>query len=426
MIDLKLDRRAALRAFGAAAASLAAPAVLAQGATRARVVVIGGGFGGATAAKYLRKWSAGAIDVTLIERNQTFISCPGSNETLSGERAFDTLVHGYDKLAANWGVNVVQASVTGVDAAARAVTTDKAGVFAYDRLVLAPGFDFIPGGIKGYDPESDGKVLHAWKAGPQTLALRKQLEALPDGGVYMLSIPLAPYRCPPGPYERASQIAHYFKRHKPKSKVVILDANDKVISKEKLFTGVWEADYKGILEYRPKWRAVSFDPSTGAVTSELGDVEKPDILNLVPPQRAAGIARLAGVVNVNDRWADIEWRSFESTAVKGVHVAGDALQAAPLMPKSGHMANQHGKAIAAALVEIFAGREPQPTLLANTCYSMVDGTRGIHVDSVHRYDAEKKTHLVVEGSGGVSKEPSVDEGQFTRAWAESIWADTLG
>ena len=425
MIDFKLDRRGALRALGAAAASLAAPAVLAQGGTVARVVVIGGGFGGATAAKYLRKWSKGAIDVTLIERNPTFISCPGSNEVLSGERAFDSLVKGYGALAANWGVKVVQASVTGVDSEKRLVTTDKAGSFAYDRLVLAPGFDFVPGGIKGYDPVSNEKVLHAWKAGPQTLALRKQLEAMPDGGVYMLTIPLAPYRCPPGPYERASQIAHYFKRHKPKSKVVILDANDKVISKEKLFTNVWEADYKGILEYRPKWRAVSLDPSTGEVTSELGDVEKPDLLNLVPPQRAADIARLVGVVNVNDRWADIDWRTFESTAVKNIHVAGDALQTAPLMPKSGHMANQHGKAIAAALIEIFAGRDPQPILLANTCYSMVDGERGIHVDSVHRYDAEKKMHLVVDGSGGVSKAPSVEEGHYTRAWADSIWADTL-
>lgn len=425
------DRRRLLHAFGASAALAAVPgSILAAdtgkpGKKLGRVIIVGAGFGGATAAKYLRKWSHGAIEVTLIERNKQFISCPASNEVLGGNRAYESLVHSYDGLRKNWGVRLAHASVTAIDADKRRVRTDSAGHFEYDRLILAPGFDFIYSGIDGYDAKAQETILHAWKAGPQTLALRQQLEDLPDGGTYVLSIPKAPYRCPPGPYERASQIAWYFKTHKPRSKVIVLDANDKVISKEKLFLGVWENDYRNVLEYRPGWNVVAVDAATNIVTSELGDKERGEVLNLLAPQRAADIARTAGVVNVNDRWADVDWITLESTAVKNIHVIGDALQAAPLMPKSGHMANQHGKAVAAAIVEILAGREPRPTLMANTCYSLVDDKRAIHVDSVHRYNAEKKIPLVVEGSGGVSKEASVEEGLYTRAWATSIWKDTL-
>lgn len=429
------DRRRLLHALGASTAlaaaagipgsSLAAVATKRSSGKLGRVVVVGAGFGGATAAKYLRKWSNGDIEVTLIERNKQFISCPASNEVIGGNRAYDSLVHSYDGLRKNWGIKLLHASVTGIDADRRRVRTDTAGEFEYDRLVLSPGFDFISGGIEGYDTKAQETILHAWKAGPQTLALRKQIEDLPDGGSYILSVPKAPYRCPPGPYERASQIAWYFKTHKPRSKVIVLDANDKVISKEKLFLGVWEIDYPGILEYRPGWNVVAVDAATNIVTSELGDKERGDVLNLLPPQRAADIARIAGVVNVNDRWADVDWIHLESTAIKNIHVLGDALQAAPLMPKSGHMANQHGKAVAAAIVDTLSGREAQPTLMANTCYSLVDDKRAIHVDSVHRYHPEKKALLVVEGSGGVSKEASIEEGLYARAWATTIWKDTL-
>lgn len=423
------DRRRVLQGLGACAtlATFSGKAIGAGHNRRklGRVIVIGAGFGGATAAKYLRKWSEGTIDVTLVERNSRFISCPTSNEVLAGHRPYETLIHSYDNLRRNWGIRVLHATVVGVDADSRRVRTDSAGELAYDRLVLAPGFDFIFGAIEGYDAEARETILHAWKAGPQTLALRQQLIDLPDGGTYVLSIPKAPYRCPPGPYERASQVAWYFKTHKPRSKVIVLDANDKVISKEKLFLGVWESDYKGIIEYRPGWNVVEVDATTQIVTSELGDKERGEILNLLPPQRAADIARTTGVVNVNDRWADVNWITLESTAVRNIHVLGDALQATPLMPKSGHMANQHGKAAAAAIVDILSGREPQPTLLANTCYSLVDDRRAIHVDSVHRYDPEKRLPIVVEGSGGVSREPSVEEGLCTRAWATAIWKDVL-
>ncbi|WP_153114512.1 NAD(P)/FAD-dependent oxidoreductase [Rhodocyclus tenuis] len=422
-------RRRLLGALGAGAAIAAvqgaAFAAVRKPKSIGRVVIIGAGFGGATAAKYLRKWSNGSIDVTLIERNKQFISCPTSNEVLGGNRAYESLVHGYDKLGKNWGVKLVNASATAVDAEKRRVRTDTAGEFEYDRLIVAPGFDFNFASIEGYDEKARERILHAWKAGAQTLALRQQLVDLPDGGVYALTIPKAPYRCPPGPYERASQIAWYFKQNKPKSKVLVLDANDKIISKEKLFLGVWEKDYAGIIEYTPKWNATGVDAASNTVISELGDRLHADVLNLLPAQRAGDIARAIGIVNVNDRWADIDWITLESTALKNVHVVGDALSAAPLMPKSGHMANQHGKAVAAAIVEIFSGREPQPTLLANTCYSLVDDKRAIHVDSVHRYDPEKKQPLVVAGSGGVSSAPSVEEGLYTRAWAETIWKDVL-
>ena len=427
MTQFDPSRRRLIQAFGVSAALGALPgsAFAAKKAGLGRVVIVGAGFGGATAAKYLRKWSNGGIEVILIERNKQFISCPTSNEVLGGNRAYETLVHGYDKLKKNWGVKLVNASVTGIDPEKRKVKTDTAGEIAYDRLIVAPGFDFIYAGIEGYDAKAQETVLHAWKAGPQTQALRKQLVDLPDGGTYVLSIPKAPYRCPPGPYERASQIAFYFKNHKPNSKVLILDANDKVQSKEKLFLGVWEKDYKGIIEYRPKWNVIALNADTRIVTSEVGDKVRGDVLNILPPQRAGDIARTAGLVNVNNRWCDINWINYESTAVANIHIVGDALQAAPLMPKSGHMANQHGKAVAAALVETLSGREAKPTLLANTCYSLVDDQRAIHVDSVHRYNPEKKVPLVVEGSGGVSKEPSTEEGFYTRAWAETIWKDTL-
>ncbi|WP_234085200.1 NAD(P)/FAD-dependent oxidoreductase [Azonexus sp. R2A61] len=426
------ERRRLLQAFGASAAltgaSLLPGQALAAGKPRktlGRVVVIGAGFGGATAAKYLRKWSDGAIEVVLIERNAQFISCPTSNEVLAGNREYETLVHSYDGLKKHWGIKVVHAEVTAVDTDKRRVRTDKAGEFAYDRLVVSPGIDFRFADVAGYDAAAQQQILHAWKAGPQTLALRKQLLDLPDGGVYIQSIPKAPYRCPPGPYERVSQIAHYFKQHKPKSKILVLDANEQIISKGKLFKAVWDDDYKDLIEYRPNWNLNEVDAAGKTVISELGDRETGGVINLLPPQHAGKIAHDIGAVNANGRWVTVDWVSLESTAVRNVHVLGDATLSAPAMPKSGHMANQHGKAAAAAIVEILSGREARPVLMANTCYSLVDGRRAIHVDSVHRYDPEKKAPVPVAGSGGVSAAPSVEEGLFARAWAKNIWSDVL-
>jgi len=419
------NRRRLIQALGASLLSGGAFAAPGRRRRLGRVVVIGAGFGGATAAKYLRKWSGGAIEVVLIERADAFISCPTSNEVLGGNRDYGSLVHRYDALQKNWGIKVARATVTAIDADKRRIRTDRAGQIVYDRLVIAPGVDLDFSAIAGYDARAEETILHAWKAGPQTLALRRQLLDLPDGGVFVLTIPEAPYRCPPGPYERACQIAHYFKTRKPRAKLIVLDANEKIISKTKLFADVWASDYKDIIEYRPNWNAVEVDAENRVVISEIGDRERADIINLVPPQSAGKIAHEAGVVNANDRWVAIDWVTMESTAVPRIHVLGDATLAAPLMPKSGHIANQHGKAAAAAIVEMLSGRQAQPIPMANTCYSLVDDRRAIHVDSVHRWNPEQKELLVVEGSGGLSKEPSVQEGLFARAWARNIWADTL-
>ncbi len=393
--------------------------------SRGRVVIIGAGFAGATAAKYLRKWSDGRVDVTLIERQAEFVSCPTSNEVLGGNRAYQSLVHTYDGLRKNWGINLVHASVTRVDTQKKIVHTHTGGSYEYDRLIVAPGIDLMFDQIKGYDRAARKTILHAWQAGPQTLALRQQLEKMPDGGVFVLSIPKAPYRCPPGPYERACQVAWYFKQQKPRSRIIVLDANEGVISKGKLFQAAWATLYPGMIDYRPNWAVSEVDAAGKTVTSELGDRVAGDVLNIIPPMRAGNIARQVGLVNVNDRWAGVNWITLESTAVKNVHVLGDAVFAAPQMPKSGHMANQHGKAVAAALIEIFAGREPKPTLMANTCYSMLNDKLAVHVASVHRYNPEKQVPLIVEGSGGVSGAPSTEEGRYAHGWAISIWADTL-
>lgn len=422
------ERRRLLQGVGATTVTLVPGVGLAaasQKKPKGKVVIVGAGFAGATAAKYLRKWSDQGIEVTLIERNPEFISCPTSNEVLSGSRDYSTLVHRYDGLRKNWGVRLVNANVTSVDVQKKSVQTQDGRAYRYDRLIVAPGIDFMFDAIDGYDSKAQQTVLHAWKAGPQTLALRQQLEAMPNGGVFVLTIPKTPYRCPPGPYERACQVAWYFKQHKPDARVVVLDANDGIVSKGKLFQAAWDTTYRGMIDYRPNWNAVALDAVNKTVTSELGDVVQADVLNVLPPMRAGDIARQLGLVNINDRWAGVNWVTLESTAVPNVHVLGDAVFAAPQMPKSGHMANQHGKAVAAALVDIFAGREPTPTLMANTCYSMLDNQHGIHVASVHRYNEKTQVPQIVEGSGGVSSGPSLEEGRYAHGWAISIWADTL-
>jgi NADPH-dependent 2,4-dienoyl-CoA reductase/sulfur reductase-like enzyme len=290
--------------------------------------------------------------------------------------------------------------------------------------VLSPGVDLLPAEVEGYEAAQE-RVLHAWKAGPQTLALRRQLEAMPDGGVYVLSIPLAPYRCPPGPYERTCQVAHYFKQAKPRSKVLVLDANPDVTSKGPLFKRAWEELYKGIVEYRPNSKVVAVDGNAMAVRTEF-DTVKADVLNVVPPQRAADIAAKTGLITHNSRWCDVDWRTMESKAVKGIHVLGDATLSATGMPKSGHMANQHGKVCAAALVELINGREPNPNpVMSNTCYSFVSDKEVIHVASVHQYDAGQNSIIPVKGAGGVSAARSEQEGSYAWSWARNIWADML-
>jgi sulfide dehydrogenase [flavocytochrome c] flavoprotein subunit len=390
-----------------------------------KVVVVGGGFAGATAAKYVRKWSDGKIAVTLVERGSTFVSCPLSNLVLGGSRQIADLTVPYDGLN-KWGVRRVTDEAMAIDPAARTVRLAGGTTLPYDRLILAPGVDFMWDAIPALaSREAQEKILHAWKAGAQTVALRRQLEAMPDGGVFVMHIPKAPYRCPPGPYERACQIAFYFSTQKKKSKVIILDANDDVVSKKGLFTAAWNGRYKGYVEYRPNSGLVDVDVATLAAKLEFDSV-KADVLNIIPPQHAGGIARALGMANANGRFCQVDFLSFESTAQRNIHVVGDATQNAQLMPKSGHMANQHAKVCAAAVVASLTGGEVNQTpVIANTCYSYIDDKEVVHVASVHRYDAEKKTMSVVTGSGGLSPGPSVQEAVYADAWARNIWADML-
>ena len=390
-----------------------------------KVVVVGGGFAGATAAKYVRKWSDGKIAVTLVERGSTFVSCPLSNLVLGGSRQIADLTVPYDGLD-KWGVRRVTDEAMAIDPAARTVRLAGGTTLPYDRLILAPGVDFMWDAIPALaSREAQEKILHAWKAGAQTVALRRQLEAMPDGGVFVMHIPKAPYRCPPGPYERACQVAFYFSTQKKKSKVIILDANDDVVSKKGLFTAAWNGRYKGYVEYRPNSGLVDVDVATLAAKLEFDNV-KADVLNIIPPQHAGGIARALGMANANGRFCQVDFLSFESTAQRNIHVVGDATQNAQLMPKSGHMANQHAKVCAAAVVASLTGGEVNQTpVIANTCYSYIDDKEVVHVASVHRYDAEKKTMSVVTGSGGLSPGPSVQEAVYADAWARNIWADML-
>ncbi len=421
-----MQRRDFLKA-GAAATAMAALYGCAGG-TRANghVVVVGGGFGGATAAKYLRMWSEGGVQVTLIERNTEFVSCPMSNLVIGGMKTLADITVSYDNLKSKWGVRVIQDEVTGIDAGKRTVKLAKGGEVSYDRLVLSPGIDFMFDQIPGLNnADAQGKILHAWKAGPQTVALRKQLEDMKDGGVYALSIPKAPYRCPPGPYERACLVANYFKQHKPKSKVVILDANEDVMSKKALFTKAWDDLYKGIIEYRNNSEVKDVEVASNTAILEF-DKFKADVLNVVPPHRAAHVAAQTGLKLVNNRWVDVNWLSMESTSTPGVHVLGDAIFPAPTMPKSGHMANQHAKLAAAAILNLLAGQEPNPApVVMNTCYSFVDAKNVIHVSSVHQYDPATKLVQPVKGAGGVSAARNEIEGKVALGWAKNIWADML-
>ncbi|HEV8553618.1 MAG TPA: NAD(P)/FAD-dependent oxidoreductase [Casimicrobiaceae bacterium] len=390
-----------------------------------KVVVVGGGFAGATAAKYVRKWSDGKIAVTLVERGSTFVSCPLSNLVLGGSRQIADLTVPYGGLD-KWGVRRVSDEAMAIDPAARTVRLSGGTTLPYDRLILAPGIDFMWDAIPALaGREAQEKILHAWKAGAQTIALRRQLEAMPDGGVFVMHIPKAPYRCPPGPYERACQVAFYFSTQKKKSKVIILDANDDVVSKKGLFTAAWNGRYKGYVEYRPNSGLVDVDVATLTAKLDFDNV-KAGVLNIIPPQHAGGVARALGMANANGRFCQVDFLSFESTAQRNIHVVGDATQNAQLMPKSGHMANQHAKVCAAAVVALLTGGEVNQTpVIANTCYSYIDDKEVVHVASVHRYDPDKKTMSVVTGSGGLSPAPSVQEAVYADAWARNIWADML-
>lgn len=409
------------------AASLAFPTVVRADLKAAQVLVVGAGYGGATAAKYLRLLSGGSANVTLIEPELSFVSCPLSNLVLGGSSSLPELTVSYDALQKQHGVALVRDWVTAVDPAKKIVQLNSGKTLGYDKLVLSPGVGLMMDSIEGLVQANQlGATLQAWKAGPETLALQQQLQHMPDGGVFALSIPEAPFRCPPGPYERACQVAAYFKKHKPKSKILILDANEDVVSKPGLFKKAWADLYPGMIEYRASHNLVRVEGATKTLRFDIQEPVRADVLNVLPRMRAAELIVRAGLANSNKRWAQVNFLNFESTAANDIHVLGDSTQNAAFMPKSAHMANQHAKVAAAAIVAELRGfpLNPQP-VLTNTCYSFVDATKVVHVASVHQYSASDKTYKTVPGSGGVSAAPSELEGVYAWGWARNIWADSL-
>lgn len=408
---------------GAAGLALAGCAACPRPARLGRVVVVGGGFGGAAVARHLKLWGGEAVEVTLVEREAGFVSCPMSNLVIGGLRGMDTLSRGYGALEA-LGVRRVQAAVTALDPVGRSVVLADGRRFTADRLVLAPGIDFMLDGLPGLAAAFDsGRAVHAWKAGAQTVALRRQLEALPDGGVVLISIPRSPYRCPPAPYERACLIAAWLRRARPRAKLLVLDANPEIQSKRSLFERAFAEHHAGVLEYRPNAELQEVLPD-GTARFEFEDV-KADVLNLIPPQRAGDVAR--ELATVNRRWVPVDWLTMQVQGALGVHVVGDALLSASAMPKSGHLANQQAKAAAAAVLQLLRGQPVNSApVVMNTCYSFVTPTQAGHVASVHRYDAAEKTMKPVPGAGSLSATASTAEAALAFGWAENIWADSLG
>lgn len=380
-----------------------------------KVVVIGGGYGGTIAAKYIRMMDA-TIEVTLIERNDHFVSCPFSNLYLGGILPdLTSLTIKYDKLAANHGIKVVQAEVTGIDAAAHSVTTS-AGVFKYDSLIVSPGIEFRTDEIAGYDPEI---MPHAWKAGPQTVLLRKQLEAMKPGGTVVLSIPLAPFRCPPGPYERTSMIAMYLKEHKPGSKIIVLDANPDIVSKKGLFLKGWKKHYDGLIDYRPAKKVTEVNNKKMSVMIEGIEEVKGDVINIIPPQKAGHIAHVAGLVGADGKWCPINPMTFESTLKKDIHVIGDS-SIAGAMPKSGYSANSEAKVCATNIVARMNSRELTEMSGVNTCYSFLSAKEAVSVTGVYTVDKEKNAIVPVAGSVGVSPDLSELEAVYAQSWVKNI------
>ncbi len=429
---MKITRRGFVKGAGAATAiGMIGTPYIALGASK-KVVVVGGGTGGATAAKYLRMADP-TIEVTLIEANKNYYTCYMSNEVLGGDRSIDSIKFGYAGLAKH-GVNVVHDVVTSIDAGAKTVTTAGGQSFGYDRCIVSPGIDFKWETIEGYDDKVAEDIPHAWKAGAQTVTLRKQLEAMKDGGTVVIAPPPNPFRCPPGPYERASQIAHYLKNNKPKSKIIILDAKPK-FSKQGLFVQGWKALYgfetdNAMIEWRGSAQGsndnavVKVDAAGMSVTTGFDETVKADVLNVIPAQKAGKIAFAAGLTN-DSGWCPVDLHTFESTIHKGIHVIGDA-SIATGMPKSGYAANSEAKVCAASVAALLNGQEPGTPAYVNTCYSIVGADWGISVAAVYKLaeDGSKITSV----SGGLTPTDATPEMRkrevaYAHSWFTNITND---
>lgn len=425
----RLSRRNFLALLGGTAATglLGFPAAC-PGAYKARVVVVGGGYGGATAAKYLRLIDP-RIEVILIEKDEKFISCALSNEVLAGERSLSSLSFNYEPLASYYGVSVVHDEVTRIDAIRRVAFTRSGQEYGFDRLIVAPGVNFRWNEIEGYDNAAAQLLPHAWYAGEQTLLLRRQLEAMPDGGRIYIVAPPNPYKCPPGPYERAALIAHYLKQHgKGRSKIIILDAKDS-FAKQALFEEGWERYYPGMISWVPAsedGRVLGVDAKKRTLYTEF-EVHKGDVVNVIPPQKAGQIAEQAGLTD-GQGWCLVDQQTFESKNRENVHVIGDACIAGT-MPKSGYSANSQAKVCAAAIGALIDGAEPPLPSYINTCYSIIAPDYGISVAAVYRLENGKI--VAVEGAGGTSPLNASAwerkmEATYARSWFDNITSDIFG
>jgi len=430
---MNMNRREFVKAAGTATAvGMVGVPHLALSAGKRKVVVVGGGTGGATVARYLKLADA-SMDVTIIEPNTHYYSCYMSNEVIGGDRNIDTIRFGYDKLKA-MGIQVVHATAERVDPVAKVVRAGGKD-YAFDRCVVAPGIELIYDKIEGYGEAASRKLPHAWQAGEQTRLLRTQLETMPDGGTVIIAPPPNPFRCPPGPYERASQMAHYFKQHKPRSKVLILAAKQK-FSKQDLFTQGWKALYgfgtdQTMIEWHPGPDAavVKVDAGNMTVETEFGDEITADVLNLIPPQRAGRIAQVSDLTD-DSGWCPVDKKTFESSKHPGVHVIGDACIATK-MPKSGYAANSQAKVCAAAVVAMLKGEEPGTPAYINTCYSIIGKDWGVSVAAVYRLSEDGKTIAGVEGAGGLTPMDAAPEArrrevQYAHSWFRNLTADSFG
>lgn len=426
-----LDRRQVIQGLGAASLLPLVGGVtpFAIGDQHAgQVVVVGGGFGGATAAKYLKRANP-AIEVILVEPAETFYTCPFSNLHLGGLRSMDSLAHGYDELRDRYGVRLIYAKAEDVDASAHTVRLSTGRDLEYDRLILSPGIDLRWNALEGYDEAAAEKVPHAWKAGPQTELLRSQLEAMDDGGTFILAAPANPFRGPSAPYERASLIANYLEQFKPKSKVLILDAKDE-FSKQDLFMEGWERLYRDRIEWVGRadgGRVIRVDADRLEVETEQGTVHKADVLNVIPPQQAGWIAERAGVTDASG-WVRVKPETFESQQAGDIYVIGDASVAAP-MPKTGFCANAQAKVVAAAIVASLESRPAPEAYWADTSYSLVGPEYGISMAGVYR--VRNGVIAEVEGAGGLSPQGAPDvtralEAEYAMGWYDAICQDTWG
>ena len=419
-----MTRRTAVLGITATATTLARPSILRAQST-GRIVVVGGGFGGAACARALKR-AQSDLQVILIEPNAVFTACPFSNEVIAGLRGIEAQQFDYDNLAAE-GITVVGQAVTTIEPQLRSVLTADGVALPYDRLVLSPGIDFHFEALPGYDEAASEKMPHAWKAGAQTLLLRRQLEAMDDGGTVAIAVPANPSRCPPAPYERASLIAHYLKSRKPRSKLLILDAKD-TFSQQRLFEKAWKELYGDMIErigLSQGGRATSVDPATKTIVTEFGNYT-PDVANVIPPQRAGRIAEIAGATDATG-WCPIDPVTFESKLVKNIHVIGDACLGGGI-PKSASAASAQGKACAAAIVNLLAGRAPEAPRLTGICYNTAAPGYGFSLAGNY----QPRGDIFAEVEGGATspvdapRELRAREAAEAERWFQTITADTFG